>query len=66
MYKGTIIIVDERLMGRFGSNREISCGKSKYRTIQIIKTKIKAVFYDYFIIPAGKGIYFRVEKDENN
>lgn len=62
MYKGTLIIVDNRLLGRFGSNENISAGSSKFRWLAIFKTKIKAMYYDYFITPSNKAIYFRVTK----
>ena len=38
-YIGEVIIVDNRLQGRFGSNKIIPVSPSKFRTIAILKTK---------------------------
>lgn len=63
MYIGKLIIIDNRLMGRFNSNEEIIVSRSRCRRLAIIKTKLKAMWYDYFIVPQNKAIHFKVYKE---
>ena len=62
-YIGTVTIVDGRLMGRFNSNITFTLKPSKYRWIAILKTKVYAMYQDYFVQPSNKGIYFKITRE---
>jgi len=65
MYQGKVTIVNERLMGRFDSNKYYYTKSSKVRWWTILKTKLYAMWLDYLVIDDGHGIYFSVRKKED-
>lgn len=63
MWYGKVIIVDTRLQGRFGSNTEYPIKPTKYKRLALLKTKLKAMYLDYFIYGQNKAIYFKVYRE---
>ena len=49
-------------MGRFGSSIEHIVGTSRSKWFMVLRTKMKAMYYDYCVYDSDKGIYYSVEK----
>ena len=64
-YQGKVTIVDSRLMGRFGSNIEHIVGTSRSKWFMVLRTKMKAMYYDYCVYGSNKGIYYSVQKTKD-
>ncbi len=62
MYEGKVIIIDNRLNGRFDSNVEYKIKPTKYKWYAILKVKLKAMYLDYFKVPSHKHIVFQVKR----